>query len=389
MSKKTPGRKSWLHPPNLLTEGHVVYHVKLLGHVTVDSPKGADVVKEAIRKVKFNQQVQRAEGTKPRKVEITISHKALGVQEKQSKISLHSFALQLISYCADDKSDKKICAFIARNDLSQTHECFVLESEKSQAEDITLTVGQAFDLAYQQYKENLNKDPAAASKKLKQFQDRINTLEEENKNLRARVAELEEKLGIVSTLDKEDEKKERASSTSSSNSQPFVFQLESFGGGTSSTDPGDHSEDISNIFGPPLENIAEVNGTANHNTSQQNGLIFEESFNSAPSQRNADISAGSTSATPVLAPPPRPTRQKRRQPPPPSLLGATSPNNNDIKSPPVIPAASATNPFQDEGDWTKSLSSPPPVQTGDLIFNAQQPKATKELTFEDLDPFAS
>lgn len=369
----------------------MVYQVKLLGNITVPSPKGADVVKEAIRKVKFNLQVQRAEGTKPRKVEVTISHLALGIQEKQSKISLHSFPLQHISYCADDKSDKKICAFIARNDLSQTHECFVLESEKSQAEDITLTVGQAFDLAYQKYKETINSDPTSAMKKLKQFQQKITTLEAENKNLRARVTELEEKLGIESTLDNEEEIKGRTSSTSSNTSQPFVFQLESFGG-TSSTDPVDHGDDMANIFGPPLENIAETNGTTNHNSSQQNGngVTFEDSFNLTQSPRSVDLSSSKTESTPVLAPPPRPTRQKRRQPPP-SLLGVTSPNNNEIKTTPaVIPAAVSTNPFQDQGDWTKSLASPPPtVASGDLIFDPQQPKATKELTFDDLDPFAS
>lgn len=49
-----------------------------------------------------------------------------------------------------------------------------------------------------------------------------------------------------------------------------MFQLESFGG-TSSTDPVDHGDDMANIFGPPLENIAETNGTTNHNSSQQNG----------------------------------------------------------------------------------------------------------------------
>lgn len=45
----------------------------------------------------------------------------------------------------------------------------------------------------------------------------------------------------------------------------------------------------------------------------------------------------------------------------------------EIKTTPaVIPAAVSTNPFQDQGDWTKSLASPPPtVASGDLIFDPQ------------------
>ena len=47
---------------------------------------------------------------------------------------LHTFPLHRISYCADDKSDKKICAFIAKEDTTDTHICFVMESEKAVSE---------------------------------------------------------------------------------------------------------------------------------------------------------------------------------------------------------------------------------------------------------------
>lgn len=411
MSKKnSTGKKTWLHQPSLLVEGHVVYQVKLLGNVTVESAKGADLVKEAIRKVKFNLQLQKARGEKPQKVELTISMTAIGIQEKQNKISLHSFPLQHISYCADDKSDKKICAFIARNDVSKTHECFVLESEKAQAEDITLTVGQAFDIAYQKYKENLNKDPSEAIKKLQKYQEKIKSLETENKNLRARVAELEEKLGIISTVDKVNEKnKERTESVSSNNSQPAVFQLESFGG-TSSTDPVVDEEFFSNIFGPPLEGIVAVNGTANqsHDSIQpnSNGVAVDDTFESPQPQVKVEIVSDSV-GTPVLAPPPRPARQKRRQPPP-SLFEVTPANNNEVKSTSsisaTVPSVVSSNPFQDNGDWTLTqptqstqpsqlIQAPQPFQPtqsspfGDLLFDTQ-PKASTGLSFDDLDPLA-
>ncbi len=42
----------------------------------------------------------------------------------------HRFPLHRISYCADDKSDKRIFTFIAKEQDSNKHHCFVFDSEK-------------------------------------------------------------------------------------------------------------------------------------------------------------------------------------------------------------------------------------------------------------------
>jgi hypothetical protein len=44
---------------------------------------------------------------------------------------LHSRPLNTISYCADDKTDKGIFTFIAKQPDTNKHSCFVFESEKS------------------------------------------------------------------------------------------------------------------------------------------------------------------------------------------------------------------------------------------------------------------
>lgn len=141
----------------------------------MDQPKGIEVVKEAIRKLQFAQQMRKAEtGTqeKFKKLEITISIKGVAIQEPRTHKILHQFPLYNISYCADEKGVKKFFSFIAKtvknkdngiqdtsngygNGSSSTsstkseesHECFVFISNKL-ASDITLTIGQAFDLAY-------------------------------------------------------------------------------------------------------------------------------------------------------------------------------------------------------------------------------------------------
>lgn len=71
---------------------------------------------------------------------------------------MYQFPLHRISYCADDKGAKKYFSFIAKGGSTvngmnghdanlEKHECFVFISTKL-ASEITLTIGQAFDLAY-------------------------------------------------------------------------------------------------------------------------------------------------------------------------------------------------------------------------------------------------
>lgn len=61
---------------------------------------------------------------------------------------MHQYPLHRISYCADDKGEKKFFSFIAKEGAdSEKHMCFVFVSDKL-AEEITLTIGQAFELAY-------------------------------------------------------------------------------------------------------------------------------------------------------------------------------------------------------------------------------------------------
>ncbi|XP_054750762.1 PTB domain-containing engulfment adapter protein 1-like [Lytechinus pictus] len=105
-------------------------------------------------------------------MELTISVDGITIQDRQTKEKQFTYPLHHISYCADDKSDKKICAFIAKVSQENRNVCHVMESDKN-AEEITLTVGQAFDLAYQKFLSNANKTQEQ---------------QEQNDNLRKRVS---------------------------------------------------------------------------------------------------------------------------------------------------------------------------------------------------------
>uniref|UniRef100_A0A2M3YZC8 Putative cell death protein 6 n=1 Tax=Anopheles braziliensis TaxID=58242 RepID=A0A2M3YZC8_9DIPT len=182
-AKNTKNGRNWLHAPDVLVNGHVAYLVKYLGSTPVEQPKGIEVVKEAIRRLQFTQQMKKAEGggnVKTKKVEITVSVDGVAIQEPRSQVIMHQFPLHKISYCADEKGVKKFFSFIAKTGTSSTpstvsslssggddssinnsngstngsgedrHECFVFISNKL-ASDITLTIGQAFELAYRRY----------------------------------------------------------------------------------------------------------------------------------------------------------------------------------------------------------------------------------------------
>jgi len=180
--------KQWLHPPEALQGSHIAYLVKFLGNTEVDHPKGIHVVKEGIRKLKFNAQLKKSEGEKPPKIELTISIDGVAIQEPKSKKILHQYPLHRISYCADDKAEKKFFSFIAKESNEDKHNCFVFVSDKL-AEEITLTIGQAFDLAFKRFKETSGRD-LEMRKQMMVLQQRIQVIEQENETLKSRLTDL-------------------------------------------------------------------------------------------------------------------------------------------------------------------------------------------------------
>lgn len=120
----------------------------------------------------------------------------------------HNCQLHRISFCADDKTDKRIFTFICKDSESNKHLCYVFDSEKCvsvflpccpaqqhlcvphersvsgkvsqssalllQAEEITLTIGQAFDLAYKKFLESGGKD-VETRKQIGSLQKRVSS----------------------------------------------------------------------------------------------------------------------------------------------------------------------------------------------------------------------
>ncbi|GFG38739.1 hypothetical protein Cfor_02770, partial [Coptotermes formosanus] len=301
----------------------------------VDQPKGIEVVKEGIRKLKFNQQLRKAEGNKTPKVELTISIDGVAIQEPKTKRIMHQYPLHRISYCADDKGEKRFFSFIAKEADLERHMCFVFVSDKL-AEEITLTIGQAFDLAYRRFLETSGKD-LEVQRRLMLLQQKVKRLESENSILRQRLTDVAQIKG--------------QSDVEEYMSQNGITDLLSIGNNLSSS--GTTTSPSSNEFNyssdntqsgdskpPPIPPRASSSGREFRETdftllpsflpsvgTKLEGLLLdelEEDFNPrAYEQMTSNInnngslplsnSNGSASSPPLLAPPPKVPRDSSRR----------------------------------------------------------------------------
>ncbi|XP_064868691.1 PTB domain-containing engulfment adapter protein 1 isoform X3 [Oncorhynchus nerka] len=187
--------KSWMHTPEALAKHYIPYNAKFLGNTEVEQPKGTEIVKDAVRKLKFQRHIKKSEGQKTPKVELQISIYGVKILDPKTKDVQYNCQLHRISFCADDKTDKRIFTFICKDSESNKHLCYVFDSEKC-AEEITLTIGQAFDLAYKKFLESGGKD-VETRKQIGTLQKRIQELETENSELKKQLSDLEEQLMIA------------------------------------------------------------------------------------------------------------------------------------------------------------------------------------------------
>ncbi|XP_016127073.1 PTB domain-containing engulfment adapter protein 1-like [Sinocyclocheilus grahami] len=78
--------KPSMHTPEALVRSHVVYNAKFLGITEVEQPKGTDMVRVAVRKLKFQRHIKKSEGQKTPKVELQISIYGVKILDPKTKI---------------------------------------------------------------------------------------------------------------------------------------------------------------------------------------------------------------------------------------------------------------------------------------------------------------
>ncbi|XP_053354232.1 PTB domain-containing engulfment adapter protein 1 isoform X1 [Clarias gariepinus] len=187
-----PADKPSMHSPEALVKHYVAYSAKFLGITAVEQPKGTDVVRVAVRKLKFQRHIKKSEGEKTPKVELQISIYGVRILDPKTKDVKHNCQLHRMSFCADDKTDKRIFAYICTEADTKRHLCYVFDSEKC-AEEITIAIGQAFDLAYKLFLQSGGKD-VESRKQIGNLQKRIQDLEMENSKLKKQLQHMEDQL---------------------------------------------------------------------------------------------------------------------------------------------------------------------------------------------------
>lgn len=377
--------KTWLHPAETLQQGSVVYSVKLLGSTDVPQAKGTDIVREAIKKVKFANHIKKSEagvkGSKLKKVEIKISINDIKVEDVKTKEELYSYPLHRISYCADDKRDKKLFAFIAKDSGQQHHNCYVFECEKM-AEELTLTVGQAFDLAYRRFleKKSLNDN---SKKKLTEMEEKIKTAEEEKEALKQKIAELE----IAASQGSGPPSSNGSNEGNRSQSDPDEFDL--LGSFSSSVMPVSSPQDTAPVF--PQDTASQdmfFDPFVQIPLSQpQTAAPTSPDLNEfSPPPMNPSVPRPATKGMLPVALPPPPTKESVKAA---NRMKTNTGNTAPVMSPPVVspppqeetPPVSQPAPSDDLLQLTSGHSTNP-FSSG---LNGADPFADDDL----FDPFAS
>ncbi|KAL1273184.1 hypothetical protein QQF64_029046, partial [Cirrhinus molitorella] len=77
--------KPTMHTPEALVRSHVVYNAKFLGITEVEQPKGTDMVRVAVRKLKFQRHIKKSEGQKTPKAELQISIYGVKILDPKTK----------------------------------------------------------------------------------------------------------------------------------------------------------------------------------------------------------------------------------------------------------------------------------------------------------------
>ncbi|KAK3699169.1 hypothetical protein QZH41_011871 [Actinostola sp. cb2023] len=140
--------KQWRHEPEVLLKGSVNYTTQYLGSQTVKEIVGVKSTVDACRKMKLST----AKLQKIPSVTLAVSVNGIKFIDSRTKLVVSNHQMSNVSYITQDPENKRIFAYIAKDAKVNRHYCHVFRVEDLKLSDeITMTIGQAFELAYDQY----------------------------------------------------------------------------------------------------------------------------------------------------------------------------------------------------------------------------------------------
>ncbi|KAH8278579.1 hypothetical protein KR018_005448 [Drosophila ironensis] len=135
----------WRHSAQTLLNEHINYEVQYLGSTVVKELRGTESTKKSIQKLKASFE---AEGKSGSALSLAISHRGVEFIDLSSKRTICDHEIQNINCACQDSEDLRYFAYITKE--QDLHYCHVfLVQSTDLASDIILTLGQAFEVAYQ------------------------------------------------------------------------------------------------------------------------------------------------------------------------------------------------------------------------------------------------
>lgn len=140
--------EDWYHSDDPINAG-ISFYVKYLGSAPVTRTHGPGSTDDAVKAIVHH---AKHRGGKLQKVSLSISSKFIKLKDVAKESKLEDLPLYRVSYCTVDPYYDKVFCYISRNPEDKKLECHAfLCSKKSKAEAITLTVAQAFNIAYEKW----------------------------------------------------------------------------------------------------------------------------------------------------------------------------------------------------------------------------------------------
>uniref|UniRef100_A0A8C9MX67 Low density lipoprotein receptor adaptor protein 1 n=1 Tax=Serinus canaria TaxID=9135 RepID=A0A8C9MX67_SERCA len=130
--------ENWTDTRETLLEG-MLFSLKYLGMTLVEQPKGEELSAAAVKRIVAT---AKASGKKLQKVTLKV--------DSRTNELIENISIYRISYCTADKAHDKVFAYIAQSQQSESLECHAfLCPKRKMAQAVTLTVAQAFRLAFE------------------------------------------------------------------------------------------------------------------------------------------------------------------------------------------------------------------------------------------------
>lgn len=137
---------AWRHNPHTLITSQCTYQAQYLGSMLIHELKGQESTVEACAKMKKSTTQMK----KMPLITLAISYHGVKFIDFESKHEIAEHDISNISFASQDREELNTFAYITHDSRTSKHYCHVFRvSTLDTAYEIILTIGQAFEIAYQ------------------------------------------------------------------------------------------------------------------------------------------------------------------------------------------------------------------------------------------------